>query len=72
MPGAINIPFDELAKRLKELPKRKEIIAYCRGPFCLMSFDAVALLRKRGFKARRLVDGMPEWRQGGHPVETVQ
>jgi rhodanese-related sulfurtransferase len=70
LPGAINIPCDQLAKRLKELPKRKEVVAYCRGPFCLMSFEAVQLLRERGMKARRLVDGMPEWRASGLPVET--
>ena len=69
VPGALNIPLDELARRLRELPKGKEVIAYCRGPFCLMSFEAVQLLRKRGMKARRLRDGMPEWRISGLPVE---
>ena len=69
VPGAINIPLDRLAKRLRELPGRKEVIAYCRGPYCLMSFEAVSLLRKKGVKARRLVDGMPEWRAAGLPVE---
>lgn len=54
VPGALNIPVDQLEKRLRELPKRREVIAYCRGPFCLMSFDAVQLLRKMGIKARRL------------------
>jgi rhodanese-related sulfurtransferase len=68
VPGAVNIPVHELEKRLAELPKRKEIVAYCRGPYCLMSFDAVALLRKRGLKARRLQDGLPEWRLAGLPV----
>ena len=70
VPGALNIPVHELEKRIKDLPKRREVVAYCRGPYCLMSYDAVALLRKKGFKARRLQDGMPEWRLGGHPVET--
>ena len=70
VPGAVNIPVHELEKRFRELPKRKEIIAYCRGPFCLMSYEAVQLLRKRGMKARRLQDGMPEWRIAGLPVET--
>jgi rhodanese-related sulfurtransferase len=68
VPGAINIPVHELEKRLKDLPKRKEVIAYCRGPYCLMSYDAVLMLRKRGLKARRLEAGMPEWRAAGLPV----
>lgn len=67
--GAVNIPIEELARRLRELPKGKEVVAYCRGPFCLMSFDAVHLLRSRGRKARRLQDGLPEWRAAGLPVE---
>jgi len=70
LPGAVNIPLQELKKRLKELPKRKEVIAYCRGPYCLMSYDAVALLRATGLKARRLEDGLPEWRQAGLPIES--
>ena len=69
LPGAINIPIHELEKRLRELPKRKEVIAYCRGPYCLMSYDAVAVLRKKGLKARRLEAGLPEWRAAGLPVE---
>ncbi len=69
LPGAVNIPIHELQKRLRELPKRKEIIAYCRGPYCLMSFDAVTLLRKQGLKARRLAAGLPEWRAAGLPIE---
>jgi rhodanese-related sulfurtransferase/DNA-binding transcriptional ArsR family regulator len=68
VPGAINIPIHELEKRLSELPKRKEVVAYCRGPYCLMSFDAVALLRKKGLRARRLQDGLPEWRLAGLPT----
>ena len=69
IPGALNIPVHELEKRLKDLPKRKEVIAYCRGPYCLMSYDAVLMLRKKGLKARRLEAGMPEWRAAGMPVE---
>jgi len=69
LPGAVNIPIHELAKRLRELPKRREIIAYCRGPYCLMSYDAVSLLRAKGIKARRLEAGLPEWRAAGLPVE---
>jgi rhodanese-related sulfurtransferase len=69
LPGAINVPVDRLEAYLSKLPKKKEVIAYCRGPYCLMSFDAVARLRKRGFKAKRLADGFPEWRAAGLPVE---
>lgn len=68
LPGAINIPLRELEKRLAELPKRREIVAYCRGPYCVLSFEAVAALRQRGFKVRRLEDGLPEWRAAGLPV----
>lgn len=70
LPGAVNIPVHELEKRIRELPKRREVVAYCRGPYCLMSYDAVALLRKKGMKARRLQDGLPEWRLAGLPVES--
>ena len=69
LPGAINIPIQELQKRLRELPRRHEIVAYCRGPYCLMSYDAVSMLRKKGIKARRLEAGLPEWRLAGYPVE---
>ena len=72
VPGAVNIPIHQLEKRLRELPKRKEVIAYCRGPFCLMSYEAVQLLRQKGMRARRLQDGMPEWRVAGLPVEGGQ
>lgn len=69
LPGAINVPIARLESYLSKLPKRKEVVAYCRGPYCLMSFDAVETLRKRGWKARRLQDGFPEWRAAGLPVE---
>ncbi len=69
IPGAINMPLPELQKRLGELPKSREVVAYCRGPYCLMSFTAVKTLRSKGFKARRLEAGMPEWRSSGLPVE---
>jgi len=69
LPGAVNIPLKELESRLAGLPKRKEIVAYCRGPYCLMSFEAVQALRKRGLRARRLQDGFPEWQAAGLPVE---
>jgi len=69
VPGAINVPIDKLEGYLAKLPKRKEVIAYCRGPYCLMSFEAVEKLRRRGFKAKRLQDGYPEWHAAGLPVE---
>jgi len=68
IPGAINVPVDKLEGYLAKLPRRKEVVAYCRGPYCLMSFDAVEKLRKRGWRARRLANGLPEWRAAGLPV----
>lgn len=68
LPNALSVPLEELARRLAELPKRREIVAYCRGPYCVLAFEAVALLRRRGLKARRLEDGFPEWRAAGLPV----
>lgn len=69
--GAISIPIDELAKRLKELPKRGEIIAYCRGPFCVYADDAVSLLSKSGYKAKRLEEGYPDWKLKELPIEVT-
>ncbi|MBI4365112.1 MAG: metalloregulator ArsR/SmtB family transcription factor [Candidatus Latescibacteria bacterium] len=66
--GAISVPLDRLKSRLAKLPKRKEIIAYCRGPYCVMAFKAVRLLRAQGHRARRLEEGFPEWRVAGFPV----
>jgi rhodanese-related sulfurtransferase/DNA-binding transcriptional ArsR family regulator len=68
LPGAVNIPLKELKKRLADLDPKHEIIAYCRGPYCVLSYEAVALLRSRGFTVRRLEDGLPEWRAAGLPV----
>lgn len=68
LPSAINIPLKTLAARLSELDPSQEIIAYCRGPYCVLSYEAVAALRARGFKVRRLEDGFPEWRAAGLPV----
>ncbi len=68
LPEAINIPLGELGRRLRELPKNKEVVAYCRGPYCVLAFEAVALLRKRGYTVRRLEDGFPEWKAAGLPV----
>ena len=68
IPGALSIPVSELKRRLRELPKRREIIAYCRGPYCVFSLEAVTLLRQHGFRARRADDGLPGWREAGLPV----
>jgi rhodanese-related sulfurtransferase/predicted transcriptional regulator len=68
IPGALNVPLAELERRLAELPRNREIVAYCRGPYCVLSFEAVAALRARGFSVRRLEDGYPEWKAGGLPV----
>lgn len=68
--GAVSIPVAELKRRLKELPKDREIVAYCRGPFCAFSHEAVELLRRRGYDARTLEDGLPEWRAAGLPIAT--
>ncbi|MCU7959230.1 MAG: metalloregulator ArsR/SmtB family transcription factor [gamma proteobacterium symbiont of Bathyaustriella thionipta] len=71
LPGAINIPLGELEKHLDELDTEQEVVAYCRGPHCVLAFDAVAKLRDKGVKARRLDGGLPEWKLEGHPVETA-
>ena len=68
LPGALNIPLRELEARLVDIDPKQEIVAYCRGPYCVLSYEAVAQLRSRGFKARRLQDGLPEWRAAGLPV----
>jgi len=69
LPGALNIPLEQLEQHLVDWPKTLEIIAYCRGPYCVMSFEAVAELRKKGFNVRRLEDGFPEWKAAGFAVE---
>jgi ArsR family transcriptional regulator len=68
LPKAINTPLSQLAEQLRRLPKDREIVAYCRGPYCVFAFEAVALLREKGFKARRLEDGFPEWKAAGLPT----
>ncbi len=68
VPDALNIPLAQLEQRLAELPADREIVAYCRGPWCVLSFEAVALLRQRGYRVRRLEDGFPEWKMAGLPV----
>jgi ArsR family transcriptional regulator len=69
LPGALSVPLRELKRRLRVLPRDQEIVAYCRGPYCVLSYEAVAELRRRGFRASRLEDGFPEWRAAGLPVE---
>jgi rhodanese-related sulfurtransferase/predicted transcriptional regulator len=68
LPGAVSVPVDELRRRLAELPADREIVAYCRGPYCAFAHEAVAMLREEGFSARRLEDGLPEWRAAGLAV----
>lgn len=69
LPFARSLPLAELEKRLADLPAGKEIVAYCRGPFCLMSDEAVTLLRQHGYTAHKITDGVSEWRAGGLPIE---
>jgi rhodanese-related sulfurtransferase len=68
LPGAVSIPVDELRRRLAELPGDREVVAYCRGPYCAFAHEAVAVLREEGFSARRLEDGLPEWQAAGLAV----
>jgi rhodanese-related sulfurtransferase len=68
VPGALNIPLSQLERRLAELPADREVVAYCRGPWCILSFEAVAALRQRGYQVRRLEDGFPEWKVAGLPT----
>jgi ArsR family transcriptional regulator len=72
LPGAINLPLEELQRSMSDVPRDREIVAYCRGPYCVMSYEAVHLLRQRGFKALRLEDGYPEWKAAGLPIEGGQ
>ena len=72
IPGALSVPVDALEAALQALPKDKEIVAYCRGPYCVFSDEAVTLLRSRGYQARRLAEGLPDWRAKGLPVETTR
>jgi ArsR family transcriptional regulator len=69
IPGALNVALDDIEQRLENLPKEQEVIAYCRGEYCVLAFEAVAALRNIGFTARRLQEGFPEWRAAGLPVE---
>lgn len=69
LPNAVNVPLSDLKKDLKKLSKKNEIVAYCRGPHCILAFEAVEQLRSKGYKARRLEDGFPEWKLDGLPIE---
>lgn len=69
VPGAVSLPLRQLERRLHGLPRGQEIVAYCRGPYCVLAYEAVARLRRKGYRARRLEDGFPEWRLAGLPVE---
>jgi rhodanese-related sulfurtransferase len=68
VPGALSIPVAELKRRLGEIPKRRQVVAYCRGPYCVFSAEAVTLLRKNGYRARRTEEGLPDWRAAGWPI----
>jgi rhodanese-related sulfurtransferase/DNA-binding transcriptional ArsR family regulator len=68
IPGALSVPVAELKRRLRELPKNREVIAYCRGRYCVYSLDAVTLLRRQGYRARRAHEGLPDWKAAGLPV----
>jgi rhodanese-related sulfurtransferase/DNA-binding transcriptional ArsR family regulator len=70
VPGARSVPMAELQRRLQDLPRDREIVAYCRGPYCLLSIEAVAILRREGFAARLMRDGLPDFRAAGHAVAT--
>ena len=70
LPGALNIPLEQLEGSLAALPKDREIVAYCRGPYCVLSFEAVAALRAKGYAVRRLEDGFPEWKAAGFEIES--
>lgn len=69
LPGALSIPLPELRRRLAELPRDREIVAYCRGPYCVLSVEAVEILRAEGFRAVRMEEGVQEWQQHGQNIE---
>jgi len=69
LPGALSVPLGDLERRLAELPRDREVVAYCRGPYCVLAVEAVELLRARGFEAIRMEEGVPDWRARGLPVE---
>ena len=69
IPGAISVPLSELKNKLDEIPRDREVVAYCRGPYCVLSAEAMSILKKAGIKAVRLKEGLPEWKEAGLPVE---
>lgn len=69
--GAVSLPVEEITRRLRTIPKDRQVVAYCRGPFCVYADDAVRALRRRGYQAARLDDGYPEWARAGLPVDTA-
>jgi len=69
LPGALSVPLSDLKRRAPALPKHRDVVAYCRGPYCVMALDAVELLRKKGFRAHRMESGVPEWRARGWRLE---
>lgn len=71
LPGAVSVPLGDLERRLAELPRDREVVAYCRGPYCVLAVEAVELLRARGFEAIRMEEGVPDWRARGLPVEVA-
>ncbi|MEX1258509.1 MAG: metalloregulator ArsR/SmtB family transcription factor [Gemmatimonadota bacterium] len=71
IPGAVSVPLGDLERRLAELPRDREVVAYCRGPYCVMAVEAVEILRVHGFRAVRLDEGVPDWRARGLPIETT-
>lgn len=72
IPGALSAPVSDLERRLSEIAREREVVAYCRGPYCVYAFEAVELLRAAGFRARRLAVGLPDWRLAGQPVDTAE
>ena len=70
--GAISVPLSELQRRLKKLPRKREIVAYCRGPYCVMATEAANFLRRKGYRAERIDLGVPEWRDLGFPIEVTE
>jgi rhodanese-related sulfurtransferase/DNA-binding HxlR family transcriptional regulator len=70
--GAISVPIEEITRRLRTIPKNRQIVAYCRGPYCVYAYDAVRTLKRRGYEAARLDDGYPEWARAGLPVDATE
>jgi ArsR family transcriptional regulator len=68
IPGALSIPIARLKRRLADIPRGREVVAYCRGPYCVYSVEAVSILRKHGYRARRAEEGLPDWQASGLPI----